>query len=76
MMAYSVVSCGIRLKFKGILALRHVLNVCKNEEDPINMKALECPQQFSHYKSMGDISRRSRAATCNSAVRGWIWSDF
>ena len=34
------------------------------------MKALECSQDFSHYKSMGIFSRRSRAA--NSAVHGRI----
>ena len=36
------------------------------------MKALECSQDFSHYKSIynGDFSRRSRAA--NSAVLGPI----
>ena len=31
----------------------HVLDTCKNEEDPIKKKALECSQDFSHYKSMG-----------------------
>ena len=31
----------------------HVLVICKNEEDPIKMKALEWPQHFSHYKPMG-----------------------
>ena len=34
------------------------------------MKELECSQDFSHYKSMGIFSRRSRAA--NSAVLGRI----
>ena len=38
------------------------------------IKALECSQDFSHYKSMGIFSRRSRAA--NSAVNGRIWSNF
>ena len=38
------------------------------------MKELECSQDFSHYKSMGIFSRRSRAA--NSAVHGPIWSNF
>ena len=38
------------------------------------MKELECSQHFSHYKSMGDFSRRSRAA--NSAVLGQIWPNF
>ena len=31
----------------------HVLNTCKNEEDPVKNEALECSQDFSHYKSMG-----------------------
>ena len=39
----------------------------------LKMKALECSQDFSHYKS-GDFSRRSRAA--NSAVLGPIWPNF
>ena len=38
------------------------------------MKELECSQDFSHYKSMGIFSRRSRAA--NSAVLNPIWSNF
>ena len=38
------------------------------------MKELECSQDFSNYKSMGDFSRRSRAA--NSAVLGPIWPNF
>ena len=40
----------------------------------LKMKALECSQDFSHYKYMGDFSRRSRAA--NSAVLGLIWPNF
>ena len=38
------------------------------------MKELECSQDFSHYKSMGIFSKRSRAA--NSAVLGPIWLIF
>ena len=38
------------------------------------MKELECSQDFSHYKSMGIFSRRSRAAI--SAVLGPIWPNF
>ena len=38
------------------------------------MKELECSQDFSHYKSMGIFSRRSRAT--NSAVLGPIWPNF
>ena len=40
----------------------------------LKMKALECSQDFSHYKSMGIFSRRSRAVT--SAVLGPIWPNF
>ena len=40
----------------------------------LKMKALECSQDFSHYKSMGLFFRRSKAA--NSAVHGRIWSNF
>ena len=38
------------------------------------MKGLECSQYYSHYKSMGIFSRRSRAA--NSAVLSPIWPNF
>ena len=40
----------------------------------MKMKVLDCSQDFSHYKSMGIFSRRSRAA--NSAVHGPILSNF
>ena len=32
-----------------------VLVTCKNEEDPIKMKALEWPHDFPHYNPMGAI---------------------
>ena len=73
----SVVSGRIWLKFKPIQAFMHVLVTCKNKEDPIKnefIKALECPQHVSHYKSMVIFSRRSRAA--NSAVCSLIWPNF
>ena len=38
------------------------------------MKELECSQDFSNYKSMGNFSRLSRAA--NAAVLGPIWLNF
>ena len=50
---YFVVSGEFLLKFKLIQACMHVLNTCKNEEDWVKMKALEWPQHFSYYKSMG-----------------------
>ena len=47
----------------------HVLVSCKNEEDPIKMKAVEYSQHFS-FVSLWGFFRRSRAA--NSAVHGPI----
>ena len=38
------------------------------------IKELECSQDFSHYKSMGDFSRCPR--TAYSAVLGPIWPNF
>ena len=49
----SVVSADNWPKFELIQAFRHALDTCKNEEDPVKMKSLEWPQDFSHYKSMG-----------------------
>ena len=40
-------------KFELIQAVTHVLVTRKNKEDQIKMKALECSQDSSHYKSMG-----------------------
>ena len=40
----------------------------------LKMKELECSQDFSHYNSMGDFSRRTRAD--NSAVLGPIKPNF
>ena len=51
--ANSVVSGRIIPKFELIQAFIVVLITCKNEEDPIKMEALECLQDFPHYKSMG-----------------------
>ena len=52
----------------------HILLTCKNDDDRIKNKELECSQDFSHYKAMGIFSRRSRAA--NSAVLSPIWPNF
>ena len=42
---------------------------------PTRMKLIHTKMKdFSHYKSMGDFSRRSRAA--NSAILGRIWPKF
>ena len=46
----------------------------KMKKIQLKMKALVCPQDFSHYKYMGIFSRHSRAA--NSAVLGPIWPNF
>ena len=66
----SGVGGGIWPNFELIQAFMHVLLTCKNEVDQIKNKNLECSQDFSHYKSLGDFSRRSRAA--NYAVLGPI----
>ena len=47
----------------------HVLVTCRNKEDPIKMKELECSQDFSHNKPMGIFP-------VDSAVHGRIWSNF
>ena len=46
----------------------HVLDTCKTEEDPIKMKALECSQDFSHYKSMGIFPVAQGQLTLQSMV--------
>ena len=46
----------------------YVLDTCKNEEDPIKMKALECSQDFSHYKSMGNFPDAQGQLTLQSMV--------
>ena len=51
-------------KFELIQAFIVVLVTCKNEKDPIKMKALECDQDFPPF--YGNFLRCSRAA--NSAV--------
>ena len=50
--ANSIVSGGIRSKFKPIQAFIHALVTYKNEEDQIQMKVLERQQNFTHCKSM------------------------
>ena len=46
----------------------HVLVTCKNEEDLIKIKALECSQDYSHYKSMGIFPDAQRQLTLQSMV--------
>ena len=40
-------------KFELIQAFMHVLDTCKNEEDPIKNEGARLFTRFSHYKSMG-----------------------
>ena len=47
----------------------HVIVTCKNEEDPIKMKELECSQDFSHYKYMGIFPDAQGQLTPQSLVR-------
>ena len=55
----------------------HVLVTCKNEDDQIKMKELECSQDFSHYKSMGIFPDAQGQLTPQSLVRsGRISNSF
>ena len=46
----------------------YVLVTCKNEGDQIKMKALQCSQDFSHYKSMGIFPNAQGQQTLQSMV--------
>ena len=52
----------------------HVLDTCKNEEDPIKNEGARVFTTFLPLKVYWDFSRRSGAA--NSAVLGPIWPIF
>ena len=52
----------------------HVLDTCKNEEDPIKNEGASVFTRFLPLSVYGDFSRHSRAA--NSAVLGPIWPNF
>ena len=67
--ANSEVSNGILPKFKLIQAFMVGLVICKNEEDPSKMTALEWSQYFSHYKSMGIFPDAHGQLTHKSLVR-------
>ena len=69
--ANSKIGDGILTKFKLIQALIVVLIVCKNEEDPFKLKALEWSQHFSHYKSMGIFPNAQGQVTHKSLVRSY-----
>ena len=62
------------LNFELIQAFMHVLDTCKNEEDPIKNEGTRVFTRFLPLYVYGDFSRRSRAA--NSAVLGPIWPNF
>ena len=62
---------GILTKFKLIQAVIVVFIVCKNEEDPFKLKALEWSQHFSHYKTIeifpnaqGQVTHKSMVGSC------------
>ena len=58
-----------------------VLVTCKNEEYPMKKEALEWPQHFSHYKSMGifpdaqgQLTPQSEVEPCrNSNSSEMLW---
>ena len=73
----SVVSVAIRPKFELIQAFMHVLDICKNKEDPIRMKSLEWPQHFSLYKSMGNFPDPQGQVTPQPVIgTGQIFNSF
>ena len=47
----------------------HVPITCKNEDDRLKMKELECSQDFSHYKSMEIFSDAQGQLTPQSLVQ-------
>ena len=55
-------------KFELIQAFMHVLVTCNNEKIQLIMKALECSQDFSHYKSMGIFPDAQGQLTLQSIV--------
>ena len=57
------------LKFELIQAFMHVLVTCKNKEDQIKMKVLDCSQDFFHYQSMGIFPDAQGQLTLQSVVR-------
>ena len=55
----------------------HVLVTCKNEDDRFKNEELECPQDFSYYKSMGIFPDAQGQLTPQSLVRsGRISNSF
>ena len=56
-------------KFELIQAFMHVLVTCKNEDDRIKNKELDCSQDFSHYKSIGIFPDAQGQLTPKSLVR-------
>ena len=56
-------------KFGLIQAFVHFFVTCKNEDDRIKMKELECSQDFSHYKSLGIFQDAHGQLTLQSLIR-------
>ena len=58
------------MKLEPIRDIIVVLVTCKNEEDPLKKMAIEWPQHFSHYKSMG-IFEVEPSRNSNSSEMLW-----
>ena len=56
-------------KFELIQAFMHVLDICKNEEDPIKNEGARLLTRFLHYKSMGIFPDAQGQLTPQSLVR-------
>ena len=64
----------IRPKIELDQAFMPVLITSNFDDDSIKNERASMETEFSHYKSMGNFFRRSRAA--NSVVSGPIWPKF
>ena len=53
----------------------HVLVTCKNKKDTIKMKAIECSQDFSQYKSIGIFPDAQGQLTLQSMVGSGLISN-
>ena len=55
----------------------HVLDACKNEEEPIKMNLLEWPQHFSHCMTMEIFPDGQGQVTSQSMIRsGQVSNSF
>ena len=64
----------IQAKIELDRAFMHVLVTNNFDDDSIKNEQASMETPFSHYKSMGNFLRRSRAA--NSLVSGQTWPKF